>query len=206
MLKKGAMFGLDARIALAIFGALSVISGAALYGAIQDSKVTQIITQTEEVEKAISQYMLDVGNDMPLATSLYADQDRYDLSAFALIEKPNGIDGWKGPYLPFVKSSIKDYIKPSDSSDIDIVIAYRKSGDWGSFDAADMNCQQADLTCHVWIAYLGYDLQIQQALEKRIDGTVNPGAENYTGRFNYSGAGMHFKTDIPFPPSKSKNP
>ena len=33
--KKAAMFGLDARIALAIFGALSVISGAALYSAIQ---------------------------------------------------------------------------------------------------------------------------------------------------------------------------
>ena len=37
-LKKGAMFGLDARIALAIFGALSVISGAALYSAIKESK------------------------------------------------------------------------------------------------------------------------------------------------------------------------
>lgn len=32
--KKAAMFGLDARIALVIFGALSVISGAALYSAI----------------------------------------------------------------------------------------------------------------------------------------------------------------------------
>ena len=42
-LKKGAMFGLDARISLAIFGALSVISGAALYSAIQDSKsVSQV--------------------------------------------------------------------------------------------------------------------------------------------------------------------
>tara|TARA_Y100001960_G_scaffold319101_1_gene389950 strand:- start:3597 stop:3728 length:132 start_codon:yes stop_codon:yes gene_type:complete len=36
--KKAAMFGLDARIALAIFGALSVISGAVLYSAIQDAK------------------------------------------------------------------------------------------------------------------------------------------------------------------------
>ena len=33
--KRGAMFGLDARIALAIFGALLVISSAALYSAIQ---------------------------------------------------------------------------------------------------------------------------------------------------------------------------
>ncbi len=41
-LNKGAMFGLDARIALAIFGALSVISGAALYSAIKQAKVTQV--------------------------------------------------------------------------------------------------------------------------------------------------------------------
>ena len=39
MLNKGAMFGLDARIALAIFGALSVISGAALYSTIQEADV-----------------------------------------------------------------------------------------------------------------------------------------------------------------------
>lgn len=37
--KKSAMFGLDARIALAIFGALSVITGAALYSAINKANV-----------------------------------------------------------------------------------------------------------------------------------------------------------------------
>lgn len=44
MKNKGAMFGLDARIALAIFGALSVISGAALYSAIQESSTVKITT------------------------------------------------------------------------------------------------------------------------------------------------------------------
>tara|TARA_Y100001960_G_C14595815_1_gene788039 strand:- start:886 stop:1026 length:141 start_codon:yes stop_codon:yes gene_type:complete len=46
-MKKGAMFGIDARIALAIFGALSAISGAALYSAIQQSKVTVLVTELE---------------------------------------------------------------------------------------------------------------------------------------------------------------
>ncbi len=44
MIKKAAMFGLDARIALVIFGALSVISGAALYSAIQQAKTTAFAT------------------------------------------------------------------------------------------------------------------------------------------------------------------
>ena len=51
-MKKGAMFGLDARIALAIFGALSVISGAALYSAIQDAQATAMIVRLNEVGKA----------------------------------------------------------------------------------------------------------------------------------------------------------
>ncbi len=42
---RGAMFGLDARIALAIFGALSVISGAALYSAIKESRITSLLTE-----------------------------------------------------------------------------------------------------------------------------------------------------------------
>ena len=52
-MKKGAMFGLDARIALAIFGALSVILGAALYSAIQEAKNQQIISMFSEISKAL---------------------------------------------------------------------------------------------------------------------------------------------------------
>ena len=55
------MFGLDARIALAIFGALSVISGAALYSAIQQAKVTETVTELDNISKAWAQYYLDTG-------------------------------------------------------------------------------------------------------------------------------------------------
>tara|TARA_Y100000590_G_scaffold312511_1_gene353198 strand:- start:819 stop:1040 length:222 start_codon:yes stop_codon:yes gene_type:complete len=63
-LNKGAMFGLDARIALAIFGALSVISGAALYSAIQEARVTQLITSLNEIGKAYEAYILDTGAEI----------------------------------------------------------------------------------------------------------------------------------------------
>ena len=55
LLKKqcGAMFGLDARIALAIFGALSVIVGATLYNTIQHTKVITLHQEFVEIEKAI---------------------------------------------------------------------------------------------------------------------------------------------------------
>jgi hypothetical protein len=61
MFKKGAMFGLDARIALAIFGALSVISGAALFNAIQGAKVSKYIYEIQEIGKAYEEYHLTSG-------------------------------------------------------------------------------------------------------------------------------------------------
>ena len=62
--KKGAMFGLDARIALAIFGALSVISGAALYSAIQSAKAEQYRQYFVELVKASEAYYLDTGSQL----------------------------------------------------------------------------------------------------------------------------------------------
>ena len=66
---KGAMFGLDVRIALAIFGALSVISGAALYSAIQDAEATAVLTELEEIGKAWEAYYLDTGETLSFANN-----------------------------------------------------------------------------------------------------------------------------------------
>ena len=63
--QKGAMFGLDARIALAIFGGLSVITGAVLYKVIQQVKVTSAVATLNELSKAVESYMLDTGQDLP---------------------------------------------------------------------------------------------------------------------------------------------
>lgn len=52
------MFRLDARIALAIFGALSVITGAALYSAIQYSKTIAILVDLYNLGKAWSQSII----------------------------------------------------------------------------------------------------------------------------------------------------
>tara|TARA_Y100000590_G_scaffold458275_1_gene612648 strand:- start:99 stop:722 length:624 start_codon:yes stop_codon:yes gene_type:complete len=109
--KKGAMFGLDARIALAMFGALSVISGAALYSAIQDAKVTQMITQMQEVLKATEAYALDTGADLPYDNV----STTYRTKILDLVKNNAGVDNWQGPYLPFSETDVdvtsEDFIK-----------------------------------------------------------------------------------------------
>jgi hypothetical protein len=91
--KKAAMFGLDARIALAIFGALSVISGAALYSAIQNSKVTSLYVSVQNVFKAYESLYLDTGS-LDYYDNTYKNCfDSSDLLADNLKK------GWSGPYL-----------------------------------------------------------------------------------------------------------
>lgn len=107
-MNKGAMFGLDARIALAIFGALSVISGAALYSAIQQAKVQQYISTLTEIAKALEAYYLDVG-DLPKVDP--GDSDH--LNIVQLAENEDGVSNWNGPYIDFkVMARIGDALRP----------------------------------------------------------------------------------------------
>ena len=94
--KQGAMFGLDARIALAIFGALSVIAGAGLYSAVKKAQLTQIMTNIKEAEKAFSSYYVDTGV-MPTLM----DGANYPLSDLISSSEI----GWKGPYLSYKPDS-----------------------------------------------------------------------------------------------------
>ena len=93
-MKKGAMFGLDARIALAIFGALSVISGAALYSAIQESKIQAVISEFRELEKAVESYYIDTGKRLPVHTT------NVHLYLGDILKNRESLTEWKGPYFP----------------------------------------------------------------------------------------------------------
>tara|TARA_Y100001960_G_scaffold44466_1_gene44367 strand:+ start:2026 stop:2652 length:627 start_codon:yes stop_codon:yes gene_type:complete len=91
-LNKAAMFGLDARIALAIFGALSVISGAALYSAIQTAKVESTRQGFEEILKAVDAFYLDNGYPIPqFNTELLYLSD--------IINNRQSLSSWNGPYI-----------------------------------------------------------------------------------------------------------
>jgi len=124
-MKKGAMFGLDARIALAIFGALSVISGAALYSAIQESRKMQVIRTFDEFEKAVASYLLDVGSDPQIHDSV-----AHERVALELIESSK--TGWKGPYLSFTKDGSADHYIVDSATKLKFWIYTEQSTDWGN--------------------------------------------------------------------------
>jgi hypothetical protein len=98
-LKKAAMFGLDARIALAIFGALSVISGAALYSAIQNAKVTAVVTEIKEFEKSIEALYIDLGYLVNMSSDTYKANGWHRPDIRYLTTNTANLPYWNGPYL-----------------------------------------------------------------------------------------------------------
>lgn len=200
-LNKAAMFGLDARIALAIFGALSVISGAALYSAIKESKITALSTEINEIEKAVAQYYLDTG----IYPNLNPISPIYNLDANNLLTKPSAVNNWQGPYLSLAINAGELLISSVDSN-ITYGIGYRKSGTWGGQASSDMVCKKSYTTCHIWIGVDGMDLSTIKEFERRLDGTKTPPSTDYSNNINYNGSWMHKMTSIPFPPGNAQTP
>ena len=150
--KKGAMFGLDARIALAIFGALSVISGAALYSAIQQSRIVSLVTQMDEMGKAYFAYYLDTGVELD-----YADTsgNMWDINPKGLVVKPTGVNNWKGPYIPYeVHSNDLTLVMPG----YDFIFFMRATDDAWNGSTSGLATSTCDLVanankaCYVWVA------------------------------------------------------
>jgi hypothetical protein len=90
MFKKGAMFGLDARIALVVFGTIGLISTAALLTTIKQTELTDLINEAKVVHDAYQSYEYDTG-------SYVVEQSTALLKSSELLTSVKA--GWQGPYL-----------------------------------------------------------------------------------------------------------
>ena len=168
--KGGAMFGLDARIALAIFGALSVISGAALYSAIQQSKIVAITTELNEINKAYEAYILDTGQDLTLSGSSlqYAKTQE-------LIDNSENVSGWNGPYLSYEPSG-SAYLGLNHPTLDEIRVAHMHDETWGS---NSLGTCAAGKACYAWAMIKMIPHELAKALDIYIDGEYNKSEGNF---------------------------
>tara|TARA_Y100001960_G_C14774515_1_gene882217 strand:+ start:3709 stop:4344 length:636 start_codon:yes stop_codon:yes gene_type:complete len=173
--KRAAMFGLDARIALAIFGALSVISGAALYSAIQNAKATAVLTEMQEIGKAWEQYMLDTGSDLPKETDNGTGKHRVTSALLS-----SSATGWQGPYISGVEdSSNTDRILNSYGGNWSLVSVSKR--DWGLGHATSPTwtvngCDDSTYPCYtsVQLSTIGANilsLDIAAVIDEQVDGS-----------------------------------
>ena len=190
--KKGAMFGLDARIALAIFGALSVISGAALYSAIQESRITSLLTEYNEVGKAWESFYLDTGVQLGKVPGYH---NRFYTGQLVTDE---GIDGWKGPYIGFEDKNVT--FRPLIHERYYTILAlYAKSIDWDFFADPLNACSATD--CYLWILIDGLTLDLVEGLDKKIDNS--DGADKGKLRYDYnSHVDVQYRASYQYAPIK----
>tara|TARA_Y100001960_G_scaffold288606_1_gene327827 strand:- start:3988 stop:4584 length:597 start_codon:yes stop_codon:yes gene_type:complete len=173
--KKGAMFGLDARIALAIFGALSVISGAALYSAIQQSKVISLVTETNEITKALEQYMLDTGQDLGMVNSVMTKTNE--------LLADNGVTGWNGPYYSAERDVLGDGRVNHSLYDWFVLdLAPNKDFSYSPTIGACSAAGNAGSVCNYWVVFDEVPNDLSYAVDDYLDGT----RDNDTGRVRYS--------------------
>tara|TARA_Y100001960_G_scaffold326588_1_gene411198 strand:- start:95 stop:673 length:579 start_codon:yes stop_codon:yes gene_type:complete len=161
--KKAAMFGLDARIALAIFGALSVISGAALYSAIQDAKITALLADFQEINKGIESYYIDTG---------------LDLEQFKLADLVSSTQsGWKGPYVNYPTNPLDTNQLLYKNLPTTVMYVTRYSDDPFVNSATQVLCSSSN-NCYSWLAFAEKiaDDEVQETwrkLSERVDGNTD---------------------------------
>jgi type II secretory pathway pseudopilin PulG len=193
ILKKGAMFGLDARIALAIFGALSVISGAALYSAIQESKTTQVLVYLEEYSKAITQYYLDTASILPNLSNSNSFKEGN------LFTNYEGVNGWNGPYFGDgstadhkISSNLISKVFGSSYMKTDGISTYKyMAGEWSGTDA-DFGSSCTATDCYMYLAIIGGGTstpkEVDEAVTKmalKLDQKVDGGDGSRKGKIRY---------------------
>jgi type II secretory pathway pseudopilin PulG len=89
------MFGLDARIALAIFAVLAVVAGATAINVIGQASVTATVTELKNIQKAYQEFHLATGEN----TTRFLD----------LIDNQSEITGWSGPYIDLLSDKSRTY-------------------------------------------------------------------------------------------------
>ncbi|HAG52309.1 MAG TPA: hypothetical protein DCL21_00810 [Alphaproteobacteria bacterium] len=175
---KGAMFGLDARIALAIFGALSVISGAALYSAIQNSKATSLLSKMNEVGKAWEVYYLDTGVNLPQSElSDNANYKFYQLRSNYLVED-SGAAGWRGPYISYNVHVDGEMLNEESNTNIYLTLV-TKEETWGDDKDWDAGSCVSGKQCYNAIFFSGNDESIAVLADKQVDNGDGAGKGNF---------------------------
>ena len=93
--QRGAMFGLDARIALVIFGVLSIVGGYTMTSIFGETKITQLSTELSNLKKAYQEFYLSTGEH----TNRFMD----------LIRNDYDVVGWNGPYTDLLSDKSRTY-------------------------------------------------------------------------------------------------
>ncbi len=170
--QKGAMFGLDGRIALVIFASISTIAGASIFFNRLDAQATVLHGELKALHEAIKTMQSDFEND------LYASLDntgatRHQNALNALFDETQinatHQNNWHGPYIDeFIQPGTRIY-KALNNVEGVTTVTIQKHPKMDAISNADA-CSNAD-PCYYWVRIRKMPLKVIQKLNDRIDGS-----------------------------------
>jgi hypothetical protein len=169
--QRGALFAMDARIALTVFSLLSVIAGAAMVLNLNESRAKGLVAELVDTARAIEAFHQDLRTDIFLAltepSEAKAFQALYDASV--IVEADNLRARWNGPYVRAV----------SNRNPIYGVMSLQKRG-----PNHTKPCD-AETPCFLWLMYDEVQPEITLAANEMLDGPSEPAPES-NGRLQWS--------------------
>ncbi|MCA3243707.1 MAG: hypothetical protein INF43_00175 [Alphaproteobacteria bacterium] len=101
--QRGALFGLDARLALVVFGVVVLIAGYTAFGRLVSAKQVALVGELQGLEQALAHYQADLGTFFPFTLNKGIDdpESAEDLAALWDVSRvaPGFQARWNGPYV-----------------------------------------------------------------------------------------------------------
>ena len=163
------MFGLDARLSLAIFALITMIVGYLAYSRVQAVHKGALLRELKTFEEALQGYQADMGVFYPFSLahssvfSAFEPADPThpnDLSALWDVAQvaPGFQRLWNGPYLTREQAALPNFGA--------VQLSYAPA-------QRSQTCTDA-LTCYVWLSIEAVPLSFWRVAEQQIDGTTLP--------------------------------
>lgn len=151
----GAVFGLDARLSLAIFGALTLIAGAYTALNINDARTDAFIQELRDTTEAIQSIHYDLKTDLSRALENPTGKNAYRvLYDPELLSNQRLRARWLGPYLNKTNSTHPRYGE----------IYLRRRGEDIRNDCLNSG------TCYWWLVYDTFPMSSTERLNRVLDG------------------------------------
>jgi type II secretory pathway pseudopilin PulG len=101
--QRGALFGLDARMAIGVFALLALIAGYVAFGRLATARDTALLADIQAFEQALAEYQTDMGTFYLFTLDKQNDDSGGAEDLEALWDKSKILPGfqehWNGPYL-----------------------------------------------------------------------------------------------------------
>jgi hypothetical protein len=159
--KKGAMFGVDARVALAVFAIISIVVVANIYRVLTEINVDKVLAETSVIGAAVDDFHKDMNRSIFDSVDPALTADNKEKTTFMALTKVSNVvaayqSKWDGPYL---KVNYINAVEPFLGTEYRLVKLSR---------TASTTCDDANTNpCYVFLKFKSLPDEICDAFEEQ---------------------------------------